>query len=357
MRFRPLGRSPVPPPAPPEELADGPQLPADPSLQGDPPLSAPLPPVVVPRWVQLVLLPIALLGLWALARAAGRVLLILLAASTIALILNPLVKMLQRRRVPHGVAILLIYLGFFAALGGVGVLLANPVSTQVSPPRAQRSQLHQDRQSRSRELPAVAQPARDQGPDPAAGPHRAADAREERAQGLGQRRLVLARSAGQARHHRVRPRAGVRAVDLPARVRRGNRRPGQAADAARRRDGRRRLPAAGSEGGVRLRARPAAVQPDHGLERGARPVDLRGHRHLPRRSALRPVPRRLLRADGVHPVHRADHRARPGRAHRAVQRPDQRGVGGDPVRRPPAARGPHRRPPGVPASPCGSTRS
>jgi predicted PurR-regulated permease PerM len=132
MRFRPLGRSTVPPPAPPEELAGGPQLPTDPSLPADPPLSAPLPPVVVPRWVQLVLLPIALLGLWALARAAGRVLLILLAASTIALILNPLVKMLHRRRVPHGLAILLIYLAFFAALGGVGVLLANPVSTQVS---------------------------------------------------------------------------------------------------------------------------------------------------------------------------------------------------------------------------------
>jgi predicted PurR-regulated permease PerM len=101
-------------------------------VRAEPPLRAPTPPVVVPRWVQLVLLPIALLALWALARAAGTVLLILLCASTIALILNPLVKMLHRGRVPRGLAILLIYLGFFAALGGVGVLLANPVSTQVS---------------------------------------------------------------------------------------------------------------------------------------------------------------------------------------------------------------------------------
>ena len=37
-----------------------------------PATSRPGPPVVVPRWVQLVLLPLALLGLWALARAAGR---------------------------------------------------------------------------------------------------------------------------------------------------------------------------------------------------------------------------------------------------------------------------------------------
>ena len=47
--------------------------------------------VVVPRWVQLVLLPLALLALWALARAAGKVLLIFVVASVIALILNPAV--------------------------------------------------------------------------------------------------------------------------------------------------------------------------------------------------------------------------------------------------------------------------
>jgi predicted PurR-regulated permease PerM len=96
------------------------------------PAPRPVPPVIVPRWVQLVLLPIALLGLWALARASGPVLLILIAASTAALILNPLVKLLQRRRVPRGLAILAVYLAGFAALGGVGVVLANPIGTQVS---------------------------------------------------------------------------------------------------------------------------------------------------------------------------------------------------------------------------------
>lgn len=91
-----------------------------------------LAPVVVPRWVQLVLLPLALLGLWALARAAGPVLLILIAASTVALILNPLVKILQRSGLSRGLAILSVYVGLFAALGGLGVLLSSPVSTQVN---------------------------------------------------------------------------------------------------------------------------------------------------------------------------------------------------------------------------------
>jgi predicted PurR-regulated permease PerM len=88
--------------------------------------------VVLPRWVQLVLLPLGLLGLWALARAAGSVLLILIIASLVALVLNPLVKILMRARLPRGLAILAVYLGFFAALAGVGVLLANPISTQLS---------------------------------------------------------------------------------------------------------------------------------------------------------------------------------------------------------------------------------
>jgi predicted PurR-regulated permease PerM len=90
------------------------------------------PPVVVPRWIQLVLLPLAILGLWALARAAGTVLLILIVASIVALILNPVIRMLERRRLPRGLAILVVYLGGLAGLVGIGVLLSNPVSTQIS---------------------------------------------------------------------------------------------------------------------------------------------------------------------------------------------------------------------------------
>jgi predicted PurR-regulated permease PerM len=99
---------------------------------GLPPRVVGVPPVVVPRWIQLVLLPIALLGLWALARAAGTVLLILLAASVTALILNPLVRLLRHRGLPRGLAIVSVYLGGLAILAGLGVLLSNPVSTQVS---------------------------------------------------------------------------------------------------------------------------------------------------------------------------------------------------------------------------------
>jgi predicted PurR-regulated permease PerM len=95
-------------------------------------VGAPVAPVVVPRWIQLVVLPLALLGLWALARAAGPVLLILLVASVIALILNPLVRTLERAGLPRGLAIPAVYLGLFAAVFAIGVLLSNPISTQVT---------------------------------------------------------------------------------------------------------------------------------------------------------------------------------------------------------------------------------
>jgi predicted PurR-regulated permease PerM len=87
---------------------------------------------VVPRWVQLVLLPLALLAVWAVAKASGKVLVIFIVAALIALILNPAVALLQRARLPRGLAVLAVYLAFFLALSGIGVLLANPISNQVA---------------------------------------------------------------------------------------------------------------------------------------------------------------------------------------------------------------------------------
>jgi predicted PurR-regulated permease PerM len=86
---------------------------------------------VVPRWVQLVALPLALLALWAVARAAGKVLLIFVVAALIALILNPVVTLVQRPRVPRGLAVLAVYLAFFLTLVGIGFLLANPITNEV----------------------------------------------------------------------------------------------------------------------------------------------------------------------------------------------------------------------------------
>ncbi len=90
-----------------------------------------VPPVVVPRWVQLVMLPILLLALWALARAAGTVVLVLIVASLVALGLAPSVRLLQRY-MPRGLAIPVVYISCFAVLVIVAILLASPVTRQIT---------------------------------------------------------------------------------------------------------------------------------------------------------------------------------------------------------------------------------
>jgi predicted PurR-regulated permease PerM len=108
--------------------AEQPLAPPEPAADEAP---APPAPPVVPRGVQLVLLGAGLLALWALARAAGPVLLIFTIAGVIALILNPLVKLFERTRLPHGAAVFAVYIGLLALLAGIGGLLANPVAHQV----------------------------------------------------------------------------------------------------------------------------------------------------------------------------------------------------------------------------------
>jgi putative heme transporter len=114
----------APPVAPPDEEER--ELPDSRPAQGHEPAR-----VVVPRWVQLVVLPLTILAIWALAKAAGKVLLVFILAGLIALILNPAVAFLQRSRLPRGLAVLAVYLAFFLVLAGIGFLLANPISDQV----------------------------------------------------------------------------------------------------------------------------------------------------------------------------------------------------------------------------------
>ena len=110
-------------PRPEAPVGEGPAQPA-----GAPP---PAPKVVVPRWIQLVSLPLLALALWAVARASGPVLLIFMVAGVLALVLNPLVRRIQHTRLPRGVAIAAVYVGFLAAVVAGAVLLANPIGSQL----------------------------------------------------------------------------------------------------------------------------------------------------------------------------------------------------------------------------------
>jgi predicted PurR-regulated permease PerM len=89
-------------------------------------------PVVVARWVQLVMLPLAVLALYALAHAAGTVLLLFVVAAVLALILNPIVALVERAHLPRTLAVIAVYAVFFTALPVTGFALSGPVSDQAT---------------------------------------------------------------------------------------------------------------------------------------------------------------------------------------------------------------------------------
>jgi predicted PurR-regulated permease PerM len=72
--------------------------------------------IEIPRWIQLVGLPLLLILTWAVARAAGHAVFIFLVAGIVALLLDPLVRALQAIRIPRGFAVAIVYLSFAAAL-------------------------------------------------------------------------------------------------------------------------------------------------------------------------------------------------------------------------------------------------
>jgi len=85
-------------------------------------MSGGAPTIQIPRWIQLVGLPIlALIALLIVGKVFHAVFLFLVAA-LIALLLNPLVRSLERLRIPRGFSIAIVYLSFAAAL--VAVVIA-----------------------------------------------------------------------------------------------------------------------------------------------------------------------------------------------------------------------------------------
>lgn len=95
-------------------------------------MSAPTRPprIEVPRWIQLVLLPLLLVLAWVVANAAAHVVFLFVVAALVALLLDPIVLALQRVRLPRGLSVALVYLSFAAALGLVILAVTTAVVGQ-----------------------------------------------------------------------------------------------------------------------------------------------------------------------------------------------------------------------------------
>ncbi len=89
--------------------------------------------IEIPRWIQLVGLPLVLIGAWAVAGAVRHVVFLFLVALLIALLLSPLVRVIAALRVPRGFAVAIVYVIFalvvIAAIGALGTVVVNDTKT------------------------------------------------------------------------------------------------------------------------------------------------------------------------------------------------------------------------------------
>jgi len=82
-------------------------------------MAGPGPTIQIPRWIQLVGLPVLLVLAFLLARTLGHVIFLFLTASVIAFTLNPLVRDLTRVKVPRSLSVAIVFAIFAAAVAAL----------------------------------------------------------------------------------------------------------------------------------------------------------------------------------------------------------------------------------------------
>ncbi|MFN2627054.1 MAG: AI-2E family transporter [Gaiellaceae bacterium] len=86
--------------------------------------------IEIPRWIQLVGLPLLLLLVWAVAGVVRHALFLFIVAALIALLLNPLVRVFAGAWIPRGIAVAIVYLAFAAVVALAILALATVVVKQ-----------------------------------------------------------------------------------------------------------------------------------------------------------------------------------------------------------------------------------
>ena len=91
------------------------------------------PTIQIPRWIQLVGLPVLVILVWAVAGAVRQVLFLFLVAALIALLLDPLVRGVSHARIPRGFSVAIVYVAFLAsivvAIGAMATVVVDHTKT------------------------------------------------------------------------------------------------------------------------------------------------------------------------------------------------------------------------------------
>ena len=86
--------------------------------------------ITIPRWVQLVLIPVAIFLALYFSRAASHAVFVFLISAIVALLLNPVVLAMGRVRCPRWLAVPVVYLAFVAVVVVLIVFLGPPLVRQ-----------------------------------------------------------------------------------------------------------------------------------------------------------------------------------------------------------------------------------
>jgi len=86
--------------------------------------------ILIPRWIQLVGLPLAVVGTWLFVSAATGAVFVFVVAALIAILLNPIVRAFCALHLPRGLAVLLVYVFFAVAIGGLSVIAGTVVARE-----------------------------------------------------------------------------------------------------------------------------------------------------------------------------------------------------------------------------------
>lgn len=89
-----------------------------------------------PPWAWIGAAAAIVVIVWIAGQTLGRVMFVFLVSMVIALLLNPLVRMLRRMRVPRGLAVGAVFLSFLGVVAAAVVLLIPPIQQQISTIRA-----------------------------------------------------------------------------------------------------------------------------------------------------------------------------------------------------------------------------
>jgi predicted PurR-regulated permease PerM len=87
-------------------------------------MGGPGPTIQIPRWVQLVVLPVLLVLAFLMASTLGHVLFLFLTASVIAFMLNPLVRDLTRIKLPRALSVTIVFAIFAATVAALLIAIA-----------------------------------------------------------------------------------------------------------------------------------------------------------------------------------------------------------------------------------------